>query len=296
VVVLGAQGGVVSDDLSAYLVAARGREDYVCLDGGSVATGLARAVERGSFPAEARPAELLRERVRGYLVSHPHLDHVAGMALALPGDAPGKFLGGLPATLDALQQHLFGGPLWANFLTEGPGALGQLRALRLAPRVATPLPRTDLTVEAWPLAHAGGESTAFLLQRPGGAALLYLGDTGPDAVEGSSRLLELWRRVAPLVRARALRGVFVEVSYPDPRPDPLLFGHLTPTWLHRELTRLADEVGGERPLAGLVVAVTHIKPASDGSDAAAQVRRQLGALPDLGVRFVYPAQGRALEL
>lgn len=305
VVVLGAQGGIVSDDLSAYLVAARGSSEFVCLDGGSVYTGLQRAVARGAFAGLDLPAghpaagELLREHIRAYLISHPHLDHLYGLILASPDDIAGKAIAGLAPTLAAVRDHLFNHVVWANFGDAGENPrLGRYHLLELPPERPHPLPRTSLSVEAWPLSHAGGVSTAFLVQEPGGGALLYLGDTGPDAVERSDRLARLWRRVAPLVRAGALRAIFIEVSYPDPRPDSQLYGHLTPKWLQAELRGLASAVDANDPAAlrGLTVAVTHIKPqTSAGPDARRTIAAQL-ASGCSGARLIFPAQGDRLEL
>ncbi len=293
VIVLGAQGGIVSDDLSAYLVASAGSDDFVGLDAGSVFTGLERAVALGSLGPSARADTFLRERIRGYLISHPHLDHLVGLLLAAPDDLAGKFIGGSETTLATIRDHLFNGTVWANFFADiGPAPqLGTYRPLPLEPGRVTQLPGSDLSVETWPLNHPGG-SSAFLLTTPAGDALLYLGDTGPDTDE--DRLARLWARVAPLIRTGRLRAIFIEVSFPDPRPDERLFGHLTPARLHAELVRLAAAVAPQGvPLRGLVVAITHIKPAPG---ASRRIREQLSALPDLGVRLIFPAQGRRLAL
>lgn len=298
VVVLGAQGGLVSDDLSAYLVAPAGSDDFVCLDAGSVFTGLERAAALGSFGPGKRADTILREHIRGYLISHPHLDHLVGLLLAAPDDRAGKlgkFIGGSETTLAAIRDHLFNGTVWANFFADiGPAPqLGVYHPLQLEPGRVTPLPGTDMSAETWPLNHPGG-SSAFLLTTATGDALLYLGDTGPDPSIGDDHLARLWSRIAPLIRAGRLRAIFIEVSYPDPRPDERLFGHLTPSRLHAELARLAAAVNPQGlGLRGLVVAITHIKPAPD---ATRQIRQQLAALPDLGVRLIFPAQGRRLAL
>lgn len=301
VVVLGAQGGIVSDDLSAYLVAVRGTAEFVCLDGGSVYTGLERAAARGAFANLGLPVagELLREHVRAYLISHPHLDHLAGLILASPDDVAGKAIAGLAPTLAAVRDHLFNHVVWANFGDAGAAPqLARYHLLELPPERAHPLPRTNMSVEAWPLSHAGGVSTAFLLHEPGGGALLYLGDTGPDAVERTDRLARLWRRVAPLIRTGALRAIFIEVSYPDPRPDDQLYGHLTPKWLDTELRALASAVdpGDPAALRGLTVAVTHIKPTTTaGPDPRRTITSQLAPV-GAGARLIFPVQGDRLEL
>jgi 3',5'-cyclic-nucleotide phosphodiesterase len=118
-----------------------------------------------------------------------------------------------------------------------------------------------MTIQAFPLSHAGPPSTAFLIQAAG-FYVLYCGDTGPDAVEHRDNLHTLWAVIAPLVHTNKLRAIFLEVSYPDERPDHLLFGHLTPRWLMEELGRLAQVVDPQHPhmaLHGLTVVVTHIK-------------------------------------
>lgn len=285
---LGAQGGVVTDDLSAYLVAPHDSPAAVCVDAGSVFTGLERAAALGSLGPGARADAALRERVRGYLLSHAHLDHIAGLVMASPDDVPGKFIGASETTLAAMRAHIFNNVIWANFFTNGADPVGLYTPLTLTSAPAQ-LPEVDLSVETWPLNHPGGAS-AFLLTTAAGDALLYLGDTTTDAVAGTDHLARLWTRVAPLIRERRLRAIFMEISYPDPRPDARLYGHLTPERLHAELTRLRGAAGD---LGGLIVAVTHIKPAPD---AARQIRRQLAALPDLGVRFAFPEQGRLLAL
>jgi 3',5'-cyclic-nucleotide phosphodiesterase len=303
-IVLGAGGGPGQDDLSAYLLAPVGSTDFVCLDAGTLLAGIRAARARGGFGDLRVPADasltadgwILRTRIKAYLISHAHLDHVAGLVVDSPEDASKPILA-LGATIDRMRDHLFNWKVWPNFGDDGEAPLKKYRYLRLAPGRETPVPDTALTVEAHPLSHAGVESTAFLV-KSGGAAMVYLGDTGPDAVEGSGRLAELWARIAPLVRERALRALFVEASYPDGRPDQRLFGHLTPTWLLRELRRLADQVDGTRPTAalrGLTVVVTHVKPALERDvDPRQRIARELSERNELGVRFVLARQGERL--
>ena len=142
-------------------------------------------------------------------------------------------------------------------------------------------------------------STAFLIES-GGHYVLFIGDTGPDAVEGSDGMNSVWQRVAPLVREGKLRGIFLEVSFPNDRPDHLLFGHLTPSWMMEELCALAQQVDSDRPetaLRGLSVVVTHIKPSfKQGEDPAALIDEQLKQLNDLGVKFILPQQGQRIVL
>jgi 3',5'-cyclic-nucleotide phosphodiesterase len=306
-IVLGAGGGPGQDDLSAYLLAPAGSADFACLDAGTLLPGIRAAYTRGSFRAIGVPTDqllspegwLFRTRIRAYLLSHAHLDHVAGLVVDSPEDAGGKPILGLPETIDRVRDHLFNGKVWPNFADEGERPLKRYHYVRLTPEQEQPIPGTAMTVEPWALSHGGDVSTAFVI-RAGGAAVLYAGDTGPDAVERSTRLRALWTRLAPLVRDGALRGMFLEVSYPDGRPDDQLYGHLTPAWLLHELRALAQLVDAARPreaLRRLTVVVTHVKPTlARGLTARERVARDLADRNDLGLRFVLARQGDRIEL
>jgi 3',5'-cyclic-nucleotide phosphodiesterase len=78
---------------------------------------------------------------------------------------------------------VFNGKIWPNFGDEGPGVpLRTYRYVRLRPGTEAAIDGTSLTVQPFPLCHAGEPSTAFLL-RAHDAYALYIGDTGPDEVE-----------------------------------------------------------------------------------------------------------------
>lgn len=120
---------------------------------------------------------------------------------------------------------------------------------------------------------------------------MCFGDTGPDAVEKTARMRDVWQAVASKVQQRRLRAIIVETSYADPRPDHLLFGHLTPSWLLKSLREL-DALAGGQALAGLPVVISHIKfSIKNGELPEQQILQQLQKDNDLGVRFIVPQQG-----
>lgn len=309
IVVLGAAGGIDESNLSAYLLAPCGSSVFVALDAGTLFAGIRAAAASGAFADLSLPPDsgltfegwVLRDRIRAVLISHAHLDHFAGLVLDSPDaatkEAPKPILG-LPTTLQRIRDHLFNGEIWANFTQEGrQPALATHPMVALEPGRAVPIQGTELTVEAWPLAHAKDSSTAFLLGR-GRDRAIYVGDTGPDAVQNSDALAQLWRRIAPLIRAHELKVLMIETSWPDGQDDAMLFGHLTPAWLMTELHHLAEAVDPASPsaaLAGFPVMVTHIKPSlRSGPTANQRIERELTARNDLGVRFIFPRQGQRL--
>lgn len=288
VVPLGVKGGLAEGNLSAYLVAAAGSPDFIALDAGSLRPGVEKAVANQVFTASVE--EVLQQRIKGYCLSHPHLDHVAGLLLNAPDDTA-KPIYGLPACLATVQQDYFNWQAWPNFGNGGRApALGKYELRELTPGQETPLANTTLSVQAFPLSHGSGvQSTAFLM-RSQGSYLLYLGDTGADDLEKSHRLHDLWVAVQPLVQAHQLKAIFIEASYPDSQPPAQLFGHLTPALLLRELAALG-QLAGPAALHGLPIVVTHLKPAAGSEET---IRQQLSAGNSLGLKLVFPEQGRAL--
>ena len=289
VVPLGVKGGLAEGNLSAYLVAPVGTTSYVCLDAGSLHQGIEKAIANKVFSVKADT--VLRNYIKAYLVSHAHLDHVAGLLLNAPDDAP-KPIYALPACIATLQTSYFNWQAWPNFGNEGsPPALQKYRYERLVPRQQTTIEHTAMSVQCFPLSHgASYQSAAFLLESQG-AYLLYLGDTGADELEKSHNLRDLWQAIQPLVIAGKLKAIFIEASYPNEQPETQLFGHLTPARLMQELTVLS-ELAGAKALRGLPVVVTHLKPTA-ANEAA--IKRQLKEGNKLEVKLVFPEQGQRLE-
>jgi 3',5'-cyclic-nucleotide phosphodiesterase len=93
--------------------------------------------------------------------------------------------------------------------------------------VPVPLRDTKMSVTAFPLSHGGIESTAFVVESDGDI-VVYFGDTGPDPVEKSTGMRDVWAAVAAKARQRRLKAILIESSYTSDRPDSQLFGHLTP--------------------------------------------------------------------
>jgi 3',5'-cyclic-nucleotide phosphodiesterase len=289
VTAIGVRGGVDDGNLTAWMIASQGQRKAVMCDAGSLVNGIAVARRKGSLKG---PIEtILHDDIAGYLISHPHLDHVAGMLIASPDDSA-KSVYALPSVSEALLDSYFNGTAWANFTDRGkPPRLGKYKLVDLAPGRAQPIAGTAMDVTAYPLAHGGIESTAFMIG-DGGDAILCLGDTGADAVEGHPRLAGLWQVAGPLVAAHRLKAIIIEVSYPSERPEKLLFGHLTPALLLGELHKLETAAGGKGSLKGLRLIVSHIKPALTGPDPRTVIARQLAAGNDLGIDFIIPTQGQ----
>jgi len=304
VVALGVNGGVQEGNLTSYLIRSDSQKIYLGLDAGSVLPGISKALEKGAFPQvtaqNAAPytpqGAVFRDLIGGYFISHGHLDHLAGLIISSPEDSK-KPLYGTADTIGTLRQHYFNGKVWPNFTDADSGLrIGtyRLNAPRPAQRFSVGL--TGLDGVIYPLSHGGTPSSMILLSRDN-ESFAYFGDTGPDAVERSNNLSTVWQVLGSEVKAKRLKGMIIETSYPDGVADGKLFGHLTPEWLLKELKALEAASGGKGSLNDLTVVISHIKPSlKAGVEPETEIMQQLEKGNDLGVKFVRLQQGDSLKL
>ncbi|MEP9386641.1 3',5'-cyclic-nucleotide phosphodiesterase [Mesorhizobium sp. KR9-304] len=300
VVVLGARGGIEDGNLSAFMISPAGDGRAVTCDAGSLVNGLRVADGKGVFDAVEVPADspymragyVLTEQIKGYLISHAHLDHIAGLVIASPDDSK-KPVYGLPSVLEDIQTSYFNWDAWPNFGTGGEEPrLRKYDMTALVPGERRELTGTAMHVTAYPLAHGGVESTAFLIES-GEDALLCFGDTGPDEVEKSTAIGDVWTAVAGLVKEKRLKAIVIEASYDNAQLDKQLFGHLTPAWLRKSLAGL-ETAAGAGSLEGLPVVISHVKYSlKKGQLPQDRILAELEAGNTLGVRYIIPEQGTA---
>ena len=300
VVALGARGGIEDGNLSAFMISPAGDGRAVTCDAGALVNGLRVADGKGVFDAVTVPQDspytrvgyMLTERIKGYLVTHAHMDHVAGLVIASPDDTK-KPVYGLASVMGKVQDTYFNWQAWPNFGTGGKEP--QLKKYELTSLVSgerRELQGTAMQVTAYPLSHGGVESTAFLIES-GDDALLCFGDTGPDEVEKSTAIADIWTAVAGLVKEKRLKAVIIEVSYGNTQPDKQLFGHLTPAWLQKSLAGL-ETAAGAGSLKDLPVVISHIKYSlKKGEPPQERILAELESGNTLGVRYIIPEQGEA---
>ncbi|EFX00334.1 cyclic-AMP phosphodiesterase [Grosmannia clavigera kw1407] len=197
VIVLGAGGGPQESNTTAFLVrsTAEGwrRGSIVALDAGVLLSSVTRILEQtspadlgssssslslphtltsGPFAglqvpnatAAANAAHIQSTLINTYLITHPHLDHIAGFVIntaGLPGSRP-KRLAGLPSTISAFKQHIFNNVIWPNLSDENNGA-GLITYMRLVDGGSPALGVGDgrgyveisdgLAVKVWSVSH-----------------------------------------------------------------------------------------------------------------------------------------------
>jgi len=290
IIPLGVKGGDDESNLSSYMIAPRGSENYVCLDAGTINAGIQKAIEYKSLRGISE--EIQRKQIKGYLISHAHLDHVAGLIINSPADTS-KNIYGIPSVLNILRDKYFTWDAWANFANEGEKP--QLKKYTYFPLIegnTYPLDGTEMKVRAFELSHGNPyKSTAFLISH-NDSYVLYLGDTGADEIEKSDKLAKLWQTIAPIINAGQLKAIFLEVSFPNEQPDKQLFGHLTPKLFFSELSKL-ESLTDEKAFKRISFIVTHTKPPQKTTE---KVKKQLISGKSKDLKLIFPEQGRHLTI
>ncbi|MBB5634307.1 3',5'-cyclic-nucleotide phosphodiesterase [Pedobacter cryoconitis] len=289
VIPLGTKGGLDESNLSAYLVAPAGSENFICADAGTIRHGIDIAINNQLFRGPAD--DVLKNKIKGYLISHAHLDHVAGLIMNSPDDSK-KNIYAIPSVTEVLRDKYFTWKAWANFANEGElPRLGKYTYVRLKENKKTDLAGTEMQVTPFLLSHGPGyESTAFLISHDN-TSLLYLGDTGADEIEKNTRLRKLWEQVAPLIIKNQLKAIFIETSFSNKQPENQLFGHLTPRLLMVELNKLR-QLTGQEALQKVSIVITHMKAWDKDEQYLVNELKQVNSMD---LKLVFPEQGQLLE-
>jgi ribonuclease BN (tRNA processing enzyme) len=186
-------------------------------------------------------------RIDHILLSHSHLDHVLGVPLVADSvmrrrNGRGAIqVHGLPATLEALRQHVFNGAIWPDF-TRLPSA--ERPILHLLPfAVGDVLSLGPRRVEILPALHTVPAVGFAVLGEQ--AVWVYTGDTAPNPA--------LWARL----QALPVANLVIETAF---RNDEWQLAaasrHLHPAALGEELRQLAQPA---------TIHITHIKPGELGA-------------------------------
>jgi 3',5'-cyclic-nucleotide phosphodiesterase len=292
IIPLGVKGGLDESNLSAYLVKANGAEQFICLDAGTIYAGLQKAANLNYFTPLTDPTEIQKKYINSYFISHGHLDHTAGLVINSPGDSFKKNIFAIPSVIDVLKSSQFSSKSWSNFANEGDKpTIGKYQYQYLVPEKEIEVATAGVYVTPFVLSHVKPyESTAFLVRNQS-EYLLYLGDTGPDQVEQSTQLANLWNHIAPLIQKKQLKSIFIEVSFSNKVADGSLYGHLTPNWLMKEMGKLYQLAG--ETLKEVSIMVTHMKPCEN---CEILIKEDLIKENTLGLKLQFPTQGQLISI
>ena len=207
---------------SAFLV-----NDKILIDGGSVSGAL------------TVPEQLAVEHA---IVSHAHLDHIAGLAylsetLGFCEVGAAVTIASIDPVITTLRAGVFNNTLWPDFSKIPHPDVPVVKYRTLIEDVEQRV--GDLWVT--PVAVSHTVPTAGFIVHDGSTGIIYSGDTGPTEA--------LWRTARDL---RGLRAVILECAFPN-RLGPLaqVAKHMTPALIRREIDKLPPDIP---------VWIFHVKP------------------------------------
>ena len=221
--VLGAWGAEgLAQRPSAFLV-----NDTILVDGGTVGGALSRS------------EQVVIEHA---LISHAHLDHIAGLAfltetLALCEVPRPLTISSLDPVVKALRTTVFNDALWPDFSQLPTPDKPIVKYRGMVEEVEYPV--GNLWVTPVPVNHT--VACSGFIVHDGTSGIVYSGDTGPTEA--------LWKAAG---RLKGLQAVILECAFPN-RLGALaaVAKHMTPALINREL----DKLPGDAP-----VLIYHVKP------------------------------------
>ncbi|KAK3954175.1 cAMP phosphodiesterases class-II-domain-containing protein [Pseudoneurospora amorphoporcata] len=196
VIVLGSGGGPLESNVTAFLVrpiaAGWRRGSVIAVDAGvhlgaiekilaktqpatlgedqehalpyTLTTGPFAGLQLPTAASSANASFIHRTLIDTYLITHPHLDHIAGFVIntAGLGSSRPKKLAGLPHTIAAFKTHIFNNVIWPNLSDENNG-VGLVTYTRLVEGGSPALGEgeskgyleitDDLAVKVWAVSH-----------------------------------------------------------------------------------------------------------------------------------------------
>ena len=184
-----------------------------------------------------------QQRVKHILLSHLHLDHIKDIP-PLVDNLSGAvdhqvMVASLPSVIAGLQKHVFNDLVFPNFFNLQDPRHSILRAQNLESQKEVTV-SGGVSVTPVPVNHTV-ETVGYVI-RDDRAAWIYSGDTHLTE--------EIWQVAA---RTPDLKGVFIEVSFPDFMMDIAIQSkHLTPKLLAEEFRKIGKP--------DLPLYVYHMKP------------------------------------
>jgi len=318
VFIVGAGGGPLETDLSAYLCKthnSKWEDGIFALDAGSGVATLARLLQykQELFPYFGLDLSMspivaachLVSLIHTYLITHSHLDHISGLILSA-GALPTIQRKRICATDSVLRnlEAVFSGHLWPKLANRKEDENEHTYLLTSLIQGRYQSVCLDVSICPMSLSHGTSIDTQ---------EFLFFGDVEPDSLSVQPRTFAVWKAAAPLIPHR-LRSIFIECSWPMGRMDEQLYGHLSPPYVAEELEALTDEImafrsreggygsNGSRTnaLAGLTLYITHCKADLQGTqDQSVLIADQIRSLVserNLGIEVVPVAQGMCIEI
>lgn len=224
----------------------------------------------------------LLNSINGYLITHPHLDHVASLVINSPAFKMQTRIYGLESTTTSIKNNLFNDSIWPDFVN-----MNKIKMNSLLPNKWYSDISKRYSIRPFEISHgchlldkSRYFSAAFLINDlKNDYNILFFGDVESDLESHTDYNFKIWTFISPLIINNKLNSIIIECSTPDIQPP--LFGHMIPSHLIYEFLILRkscidlanpsirekslshdDEIYKDyrnQPLSGLNVIIIHVK-------------------------------------
>lgn len=233
-------------------------------------------------------ASLIYNGIKGYFVTHPHLDHISGLIINSPFIFENKannkkVIYGLEFTTNALKTHIFNDVIWPSLEKLKCSKIGLETLDECIPHS---MGSFNWEIIPFKVNHGCGVhevknvfSTAYLLKdKTTKESLVVCGDLENDAEMGcvDEYFDKLWTYLTNNVSASQLKGFILECSSRIMPEGTDLFGHLSPPHLVNILKVLHQRykiIGQE--IEKLDVVIVHVKLTSTTQDPRLIILKEL---------------------
>ncbi|SMN18039.1 similar to Saccharomyces cerevisiae YGL248W PDE1 Low-affinity cyclic AMP phosphodiesterase [Maudiozyma saulgeensis] len=254
--------------------------------------GFSLAVTRHLEGSIVQQTMKLYQNIGEYYITHPHMDHVAGMIMNSPAIyeplVPSrKYIKGLPFTIGPLKDFIFNDIIWPQLSNK---LLGRLDLVTLSSRES----HNSLSIPEWniipfevyhgskvsDLSSQVSSSVYIITNTRTNNSIVVCGDLEKDHEDPNEpRLLcQLWSYLANNIPLKNLKAIVIECSNSLSIDERRLFGHLSSNKLLDELQTLRDKYGSSSGLRDLKIIVSHVKMTYSEKDPRLTILDELRTL------------------
>ncbi|NLI83173.1 MAG: 3',5'-cyclic-nucleotide phosphodiesterase [Deltaproteobacteria bacterium] len=243
--VLGSSGSEVPGHNSpAFLI-----EDFLLLDAGTVSLCLNTEAQWN---------------ISHIFITHAHLDHIKAIPFLVDNMVSSAkpsqvtIFSGRDVIAD-LKRNIFNNRIWPDFTVIPDAQNPVMRYQEISTRGCLDI--RGFKIRASRVNHSV-PAYGYIVENALSHCLVYTGDTGPTE--------RIWKRM----KGRRIKGLIVEVSFPDEMRDlALASGHLTPALLRDEIRKM--------PVLPETIYITHLKP-----HYKVTIQDQLDRIPGVSIELL----------
>lgn len=258
----------------------------------NVVKGFTKTIHNSLDGNIAQKAMKIYQHIGEYYITHPHMDHIAGMIINSPvifepAVLSKKQIFGLPFTIESMEKYIFNDIIWPQLSSKLLGRLELKSLLNQEPHTSETIPEWDII--PFEVYHGSkvsdknidvSSSVYVITNNITKNTILVCGDLETDHTGPNERKLldQVWTYLAENVKLENLKAVIIECSNSASVDERRLFGHLSSNKLLDELQILRNKYNSPQGLSNLNVIISHVKMVYEDKDPRLVILEELRTL------------------